>query len=98
MTSFGKVCKKLRLKRNMSLNRYANILGFTSSYVSNHESGRDRISKNYVDSIIKYLCLDKEEVNLLIEAWIISKDTVLLDVSGLSIEERKKYVDKVILV
>jgi len=92
MTPFGQACKKLRLKRNMSLNTYANILGFTSSYVANKESGRDKVSESYLNQIIKSIVPSEEEKELLKIVWLESRNEITVDISSFSIEKRKSLL------
>lgn len=92
---FKAYCKQLRLSKNLTLNSYANKLGFSASYVSNKESGTRGIPTEYIEAIVKFIGLNKKEERELKNAWLLTVGTVTFNVSELS-ETQKKDLIKVI--
>lgn len=73
ITPLGKALRKLRIDRGWLLKDMADGIGVASSFASGIETGRKAIPSNYVDRVIKWGKLTKEEAAELKNAEIVSR-------------------------
>lgn len=65
LSSYGKEIRSLRLKRNMNLVEFSNLLKKKSSYLSSMERGKRPIPLKLIKNIINILDLNDEEIKRL---------------------------------
>lgn len=82
ITAFGKVVRKARLEAEITLLQMANELNVTSAFLSGMETGRKKITKEWVNKIGLFFSSRNIEVPNLDEAADVSNQTVHLE--GLS--------------
>ncbi|AKL77816.1 XRE family transcriptional regulator [Bacillus velezensis] len=57
LNEFGQMIKELRKKRKMTQNDFAQLLGFTASYISRIESGKANPTLKAIEQMEKKLCI-----------------------------------------
>lgn len=82
ITEFGKVVRKARLDAEVSLLQMANELDVTSAFLSGMETGRKKITDDWVGKIRNFFAVRNIEVPNLAEAADVSNKSVSLE--GLS--------------
>lgn len=55
LIEFGRLLQRIRKKRNMSQSEFAQLLGFTASYISRVERGKSKPSMQAIEQITKKL-------------------------------------------
>ena len=86
---YGKELRKLRIDRDENINDMAKKLGISISYLSSIEAGKRNIPNDMTNKIIEKYHLDKERSELLRNAEAESSKTVDIDLTHVSIEQRK---------
>lgn len=82
ITEFGKVVRKARLDAEVSLLQMANDLDVSSAFLSGMETGRKKITDEWVGKIRSFFALRNIELPTLSEAADVSNKSVNLE--GLS--------------
>lgn len=82
ITEFGKVVRKARLDAGVSLLEMANELNVSSAFLSGMETGRKKVTKEWVSKIDGFFSEKNVDVSQLPVAADVSNKTVSLD--GLS--------------
>lgn len=57
LNELGQMIKELRKKRKMTQNDFAQLLGFTASYISRIESGKANPTLKAIEQMEKKLCV-----------------------------------------
>lgn len=79
LTEFGKVVRKARLDTNTSLLEMASDLGVSSPYLSGLETGRKKITNDWVKSIYQYFNKKGIQLNELEIAADVSNKSINLE-------------------
>ena len=88
LTSFGKLCKKIRVDHNQVLYDMAKVLGVKPSFLSSVENGKKNVPENWCDIIHREYGLSTNEYKELLEAKDISKTQVKLNLVDCVDEDR----------
>ncbi len=89
LTEFGKELRILRIERDENINSMAKKLNISIAYLSSIESGKRSIPADLVDKIVEKYHLNKERREVLREKEAISSNTINVDLSLVSSEQRK---------
>lgn len=81
LTEFGKVVRKIRIDKDMSLKDMAEIMGVSSAYISAMETGRKQLSSDFVMSASDALRVNDQQRKLLVNAASTSLQDVRVRVS-----------------
>lgn len=73
MTPFGKLLRRERQDRNLLLGDLAKLLGISTPYLSQLETGRRFVPDGFEDKVIKALSLGQNDANELIRAAALSR-------------------------
>ena len=60
ITEFGKFIRKLRIDETVTLRKMADDLGLSPAYLSSVETGKKKITGNYLDAVVSYFQLSGE--------------------------------------
>ena len=83
LTSFGKLCRKLRIDNGELLKDMADKLGVTSAYLSAVETGKRNVPKDWPERITKMYSLDEIKSKELKEAAAKSQINLKLELENL---------------
>lgn len=73
MTPFGKLLRRERQDRNLLLGDLAKLLGISTPYLSQLETGQRFVPDGFEDKVIKALSLTQSDANELIRAAALSR-------------------------
>ena len=79
LTEFGKIVRKARLDANSSLLSMADELGVTSPYLSGLETGRKKVTNEWIDKIKGYFLNKGIALDNLEQAADVSNKSVTLE-------------------
>ena len=88
LTSFGKLCKKIRVDNNQVLYDMANVLGVKPSFLSSVENGKKNVPDSWCEIIREEYGLNEKDYESLLEAKELSKTQVKLNLVGRVDEDR----------
>ena len=90
LSEFGIAIRKIRLDRQMLLKTMADDLGVTPAALSAVETGRRKVPKKWLDTIIELYDLSEEERDELIQASERSLKEICIPVSNISRSEERR--------
>ncbi|GIN23347.1 helix-turn-helix domain-containing protein [Siminovitchia fordii] len=93
ITSFGKLCRKLRIDNGDLLKDMANKIGVASSYLSAVENGKRNIPEEWIEKIAASYLLGPSELAELRQAALESQKTLKVDFEGIGIEDKLVFMD-----
>jgi len=85
-TAFGKELRKLRIDKEETIQKMANKLGMSISYLSAIEAGTRNIPGDMVDKIIEKYHLSGERIEIMRSAEAESAKEINVDLSSISAE------------
>ena len=88
LTSFGKICRKLRIDKDQALLDMASCLGVKPSFLSAVENGRKNVPKGWCEILREKYDLTEVMYNELLEARELSKTQLKLNLEQCNEEER----------
>jgi len=89
LSQFGKMVRKLRIDKGVTLKAMADSLGKTSAYLSAVETGRKNPPKNLVQDITRYFELPPAEGQVLEQAAEASRSEVTLPLTDFNTAQRE---------
>ena len=88
LSNYGKVLRKIRIDKGLTMAQMAKAIGITSAYLSTIERGKRNIPKSLTQDIIGHYELSNEQVAELRNAECLSMDSVEVDISSAGLHER----------
>ncbi len=88
-TPFGKIIRKLRVDKEVSLKQQALAFGVSSSFLSAIELGKKKINQKFIDKCVEYFGLDPVQKTELIKVIGYSIPVVKIDLTDSSDEDRR---------
>ena len=90
LTPFGKVIRKLRIDRGLTLKEMAELMGKTSAYLSSVETGKKKITQFVIDKSVEILAGgERGIVNSIKDAAVASMKQINVDVDGANDRQRE---------
>lgn len=90
LTPLGKALRKLRIDRGWLLKDMAAGVGVASSYLSAVETGRKRVSDEFVQKIRNWGDLTAVEWKELSRAWALTRDDFTIQLGSASSDNRRE--------
>lgn len=88
LSNYGKVLRKIRIDKGLTMAQMAKAVGITSAYLSTIERGKRNIPKSLTQNVINHYELSNEQVTELQKAEYLSMDSVEIDISSAGLHER----------
>lgn len=88
LSNYGKVLRKIRIDKGLTMAQMAKAIGITSAYLSTIERGKRNIPKSLTQDIIGHYELSNEQVAELRKAEYLSMDSVEIDISAVSLHKK----------
>lgn len=88
LSEYGKILRKIRIDKDLTLAQMAKAVGITSAYLSTIERGNRKIPKNLTQNIIGHYKLSNEQVAELQEAEYLSMDSFEIDLSDVDLDKK----------
>ena len=88
VSNYGKVLRKIRIDKGLTMAQMAKAIGITSAYLSTIERGKRNIPKSLTQDIINHYELSNEQVTELQKAEYLSMDSVEIELSDVGLHER----------
>ena len=91
-TKFGKIVRKEMIDHDENLLSVAQLLGFTTSFVSAVLTGGKSVPYNWVDELSKHYDLKGSKFDELYDAYCEDKKNVRIDVENVPLTQKKLAV------
>ena len=88
LSNYGKVLRKIRIDKGLTMAQMAKAVGITSAYLSTIERGNRKIPKNLTQNVINHYKLSKEQVAELQKAEYLSMDSVEIELSDVGLDKK----------
>ena len=88
LSNYGKVLRKIRIDKGLTMAQMAKAVGITSAYLSTIERGKRNIPKNLTRDIIGHYELSNEQVEELQKAEYLSMDSFEVELSNVDLDKR----------
>ncbi|WP_416515135.1 helix-turn-helix domain-containing protein [Brachyspira hyodysenteriae] len=89
LTEFGKVSRKLRIDRNLTLSDMAERTNLSASYISAVEIGKKDLTMELVEKYIEILTVTEEEKEELLKSASVTMNSLKIDLTN---EEEKNKI------
>ena len=88
VSEYGKILRKIRIDKGLTMAQMAKAVGITSAYLSTIERGNRKIPKNLTQNVINHYELSNEQVAELHKAEHLSTDSVEIELSGVNLDKK----------
>lgn len=88
LSNYGKVLRKIRIDKGLTMAQMAKAVGITSAYLSTIERGNRKIPKNLTQNVINHYELSKEQVAELQKAEYLSMDSFEVELSDVGLDKK----------
>ena len=88
LSEYGKILRKIRIDKGLTLAQMAKAVGITSAYLSTIERGNRKIPKYLTQNVINHYELSNEQVAELQKAEYLSMDSVEIELSAVSLHKK----------
>lgn len=88
VSEYGKILRKIRIDKGLTMAQMAKAVGITSAYLSTIERGNRNIPKNLTKNIINHYKLSNEQVEELQKAEYLSMDSIEIDLSDIDLSKK----------
>lgn len=88
LSNYGKILRKIRIDKGLTMAQMAKAIGITSAYLSTIERGKRNIPKNLTQDIIGHYELSNEQVAELRKAEYLSMDSFEIDLSDVDLDKK----------
>lgn len=88
LSNYGKILRKIRIDKGLTMAQMAKSVGITSAYLSTIERGKRNIPKNLTQDIIGHYDLSKEQVTELQKAEYLSMDSFEIELSDVDLDKK----------
>lgn len=88
LSNYGKILRKIRIDKGLTMAQMAKAIGITSAYLSTIERGKRNIPKSLTQNVINHYKLSNEQVAELQEAEYLSMDSFEIDLSDVDLDKK----------
>ena len=85
---YGKVLRKIRIDKGLTMAQMAKAIGITSAYLSTIERGKRNIPKNLTQNVINHYELSNEQVAELQKAELLSRDSIEIELEDMELSKK----------
>ena len=88
VSNYGKILRKIRIDKGLTMAQMAKAVGITSAYLSTIERGKRNIPKSLTQNVINHYELSNEQVTELQKAEYLSMDSVEIELSDVGLDKK----------
>lgn len=88
LSEYGKILRKIRIDKGLTLAQMAKAVGITSAYLSTIERGNRKIPKYLTQNVINHYELSNEQVAELQKAEYLSIDSIEIELSDIDLDKK----------
>ena len=88
LSNYGKILRKIRIDKGLTMAQMAKAVGITSAYLSTIERGKRNIPKSLTQNVINHYKLSNEQVAELQKAEYLSMDSFEIELSDVDLDKK----------
>ena len=88
LSEYGKVLRKIRIDKGLTMAQMAKAVGITSAYLSTIERGNRNIPKYLTQNVINHYKLSSEQVAELQKAELLSRDSIEIELEDMELSKK----------
>ena len=88
LSAYGKILRKIRIDKGLTMAQMAKAVGITSAYLSTIERGKRNIPKSLTQDIIGHYELSNEQVAELRNAEYLSRDSIEIELEDMELSKK----------